>query len=106
MGKMGERLMVHPTSVTNAIDRLEEQGLVRRIAHPTDRRATLAEITEEGRRLAVESATAVCATAFGLEDYSDRQSVEVTRLLRRLRVRSGDFQDDAPTHTPHPRENS
>lgn len=26
--KMGERLMVHPTSVTNTIDRLETQGLV------------------------------------------------------------------------------
>lgn len=94
MGKMGQRLMVHPTSVTNAIDRLEEQGLVRRISHPTDRRATLAEITKEGRRVAIESARAVCATAFGFEDYSGRQSAEITQLLRKLRQKSGDFDED------------
>src|SRR4029453_19377505 len=50
MGKMGDRLMLHPTSVTNIIDRLERQGLVDRLAHPTDRRTTLAAITDEGRR--------------------------------------------------------
>ena len=42
LGKMGDRLMLHPTSVTNIVDRLEQQGLVRRIPHPTDRRTTLA----------------------------------------------------------------
>src|SRR4029453_14834694 len=50
MGKMGARLMLPPPSVTNIIDRLERQGLVGRLAHPTDRRTTLAEITDEGRR--------------------------------------------------------
>src|SRR5215475_14037460 len=30
MGKMGKRLMVHPASVTNAITKLEQRGLVRR----------------------------------------------------------------------------
>jgi DNA-binding MarR family transcriptional regulator len=29
------RTQVHPTSVTNAVDRLELAGLVRRTAHPT-----------------------------------------------------------------------
>ena len=51
LGKMGERLMIHPTSVTNIVDRLEAQGLVRRVAHPTDRRTTLCEITDEGREV-------------------------------------------------------
>ena len=36
MGKIGVRLMVHPASVTNAVDRLAAAGLVRRVAHPTD----------------------------------------------------------------------
>ena len=48
LGKMGSRLMVHPTSVTNAIDRLERDGLVRRMPHAGDRRTVLAEITDEG----------------------------------------------------------
>src|SRR5215475_250025 len=44
LGKIGDRLQVHPTSVTNLVDRLERDGLVRREAHETDRRTTLAEI--------------------------------------------------------------
>src|SRR5512132_36997 len=39
LGKMGDRLMLHPTSVTNIIDRLERQELVRRVAHPTGARS-------------------------------------------------------------------
>src|SRR5256714_4180278 len=46
LGKMGERLMIHPTSVTNIVDRLELQGFLRRVAQPTDRRTTLAESTD------------------------------------------------------------
>ena len=31
LNKIGARLQVHPTSVTNAVDRLEEQGLIKRV---------------------------------------------------------------------------
>src|SRR5699024_3032004 len=51
LGKIGERLMVHPTSVTNTIDRLEGQGLVLRRPNPSDGRGVLAEITDEGREI-------------------------------------------------------
>jgi DNA-binding MarR family transcriptional regulator len=93
LGKMGDRLMVHPTSVTNTVNRLESQGLVRRVAHPTDRRTTLAEITPEGRRL-VEKATDVLVEArFGLDSLSDEEATDVTRLIRTLRVAAGDFDE-------------
>src|SRR6478752_10455322 len=55
LGKMGERLQVHPTSVTNIVDRLEADGLVRRVDHPTDRRTTLCEITSDGRDLVAKA---------------------------------------------------
>ena len=48
MTRMGALLQVHPTSVTSAVDRLEGQGFVERLPHPTDRRAVLASITEAG----------------------------------------------------------
>jgi DNA-binding MarR family transcriptional regulator len=48
MGKMGERLMVHPASVTNVIDRLEQRGLVERHPSADDRRVVLATITDHG----------------------------------------------------------
>src|SRR6478609_439494 len=57
LGKMGERLQVHPTSVTSIVRRLEAAGLVTRTPHPDDGRAILCEITPEGREL-VERATA------------------------------------------------
>src|SRR6478735_3330251 len=49
LGKLGQRLMVHPTSVTVTVDTLERLGLVERVAHPSDRRQTLAQITDLGR---------------------------------------------------------
>src|SRR3954469_6322452 len=49
LGKMGERLQVHPTSVTSIVDRLEAAGHVVRRRHPEDGRAVLAEITASGR---------------------------------------------------------
>ena len=38
LGKVGDRLQVHPASVTNTVNRLEADGLVERRPHPTDRR--------------------------------------------------------------------
>src|SRR5215471_13815195 len=49
MRLIGERLMVHPTSVTNTIHRLERQQFVVRKPNPSDGRGTLAEITPSGR---------------------------------------------------------
>src|SRR5579863_9661399 len=57
LGKIGARLQVHPASVTNLIDGLERDGLVRRTPHPSDRRTTLATITDAGRARA-QAATA------------------------------------------------
>src|ERR687893_2591045 len=55
LGKMGDRLQVHRTSVTNTIDGLERSGLVAREPHERDRRTTLAAITDEGRETAARA---------------------------------------------------
>jgi DNA-binding MarR family transcriptional regulator len=93
LGKMGDRLMLHPTSVTNIIDRLEDQGLVRRVPHPTDRRTTLAEITDEGRAITEKATEATSGATLGMGGLSDRELDRLTRLLRKLRVDAGDFPD-------------
>src|SRR5262245_50993929 len=89
LGKMGDRLMLHPTSVTNIVDRLEDQGLVRRVRHPTDRRTTLAEITAEGRQLVEKATEAVSGVALGMGGLPDRDLDDITALLCRLRVDAG-----------------
>jgi DNA-binding MarR family transcriptional regulator len=91
LGKMGERLMIHPTSVTNIVDRLEQQGLVRRVDHPSDRRTTLCEITSEGRALVDEATEAVTAVDLGITGLTGREVEQLTSLLEKLRRDSGDF---------------
>lgn len=91
LGKMGQRLMIHPTSVTNIIDRLEQQGLVRRLPHPTDGRTTLAELTDDGRRLAKRATLAVNDVAFGLGSLSTGDLQQLMRIIRKLRRGVGDF---------------
>lgn len=92
LGKIGARLQVHPTSVTNLIDGLEKRGLARREPHPSDRRATLAAITQPGRAVAEQATAALHEVGFGL-DALDRSELEsVTSLLRRVRAAEGDFE--------------
>jgi DNA-binding MarR family transcriptional regulator len=93
MRVMGERLQLHPTSVTNIVDRLEADGLVKRTPHPTDRRTTLAEITDLGRDQMKAATAAVTAIDFGLRGLTDRQTASLTELLSRVRKAAGDFTD-------------
>ena len=88
---IGERLMVHPTSVTNTINRLEQAKLVIRRPNPADRRGTLAEITDAGREV-VEVATAqLMAAEFGMTGYNASALDAMFGLLENLRVSAGDF---------------
>ncbi len=91
LGKMGDRLMVHPTSVTNAIDRLERDGLVRRVPHAEDRRTVLAEITDEGRRVVSKAADALADIDFGLASLSSDVLGSLDDAIRALRRGAGDF---------------
>ena len=91
LGKMGERLQVHPASVTNTIDRLEADGLVARVPHPSDRRTTLAEITPLGRRTVEKAAAALAAADFGLAELDSSALRTLARTITTLRRRAGDF---------------
>lgn len=93
MRVMGERLQLHPTSVTNIVDRLEADGLVKRLPHPTDRRTTLAEITEAGKQRREEATVAVTEIDFGLRGLTERQIALLTDLLAKVRKAVGDFEE-------------
>lgn len=91
LGKMGDRLMLHQASITNLVDRLEDQGLVRRVPHPTDRRTTLAELTEAGRRTVLEATAAVEEASVGVGELSERDAAQLHRIVRKLRAGATDF---------------
>ncbi len=91
LGKIGERLQVNAASVTNAVDRLEARGLVRRRSNPDDGRGTLAWLTAAGRRTALEATEAMNESLFadlGVDTSSARLLFD---LLADLRRAAGDF---------------
>jgi DNA-binding MarR family transcriptional regulator len=92
LGKMGERLQVHRTSVTNTIDGLERLGYVERMPHPDDRRATLAAITARGRQVAEEATRVLNAKLFGTAPLSEADVRSLTEILAQVRVDAGDFE--------------
>lgn len=89
LGKMGERLMVHPTSVTNTIDRLTRDGYVVRVPHPTDRRTVLAEITGAGREVVDKATVLLVEIEFGMRDLPPALKAQLTQFERGGEVAPG-----------------
>jgi MarR family transcriptional regulator, 2-MHQ and catechol-resistance regulon repressor len=48
--QIGGKILLASGSITYVVDKLEQKGLLRRIACPKDRRVTFAQITEEGKK--------------------------------------------------------
>jgi DNA-binding MarR family transcriptional regulator len=87
---IGSRLMVHPTSVTNAIDRLVAAGYVGRRPNPSDGRGVLAGITAAGRRVVEVATAALEELDFGLTDVPEDERTDLFEILRRVRLGAGD----------------
>ena len=90
MARMGERLQVHPTSVTSTIDRLERDGYVVRSPHPEDRRATLATLAKQGQRVLDEATAALEAIRWGMGEMADDDLAELNMELANVRASAGD----------------
>jgi DNA-binding MarR family transcriptional regulator len=82
---LSDELGVTARNVTSLVDGLEAEGLVRRMPHPTDRRATLVELTpqgfEQGHKLH-ESYREMVAELF--RDLPAPDQRELVRLLEAL----------------------
>lgn len=91
LGKLGDRLQVHPASVTNAVDRLESAGLVSRVPNPRDGRGTLARLTPKGRRLVARVTPLLNESVFAHVGLEQSDLDALFRILQKLRAHSGDF---------------
>jgi len=94
MSKIGQRLMVHPTSVTNIVQRLVRAGLVDRDPNPADGRGMLATITARGREVMEEATRDLVKTGFSLGALTPEEHVQLFTLLRKVRAAAGDFDGD------------
>ncbi|HET6547605.1 MAG TPA: MarR family transcriptional regulator [Solirubrobacter sp.] len=92
LGKMGDRLQVHRTSVTNIIDGLERSGFVTREPHERDRRTTLAAITDRGRETAERATELLNGMRFGTDPLQPPELDVITATLRRLRADADGFE--------------
>jgi DNA-binding MarR family transcriptional regulator len=85
LGQLAERIACVKSNVTQLVDRLEADRLVRRVPDPSDRRSVRAEITPEGRvkfgagLQAVRVAEAELVADLGLDDQA-----QLKDLLSRL----------------------
>ncbi len=86
MSGLSGDLGVTPRNVTALVDALEEEGLVRRKPHPTDRRATVIKMTGRGESTC-EGALSGHAEAVAelFEDLSKEDQRELLRILGTLR---------------------
>ena len=86
MSSISDELGVTRRNVTALVDALEEEDLVRRLPHPTDRRATVIELTDEGGRtmdtLYDEHRRAVAELFVGLSEEERRELLRLLGLLR------------------------
>lgn len=77
MKELSSRLMVTGGNVTGLTDELEREGLVQRVASPTDRRSWIVQLTETGRAsfeaMAVEHELWILELFAGLEPKAVQQ---------------------------------
>lgn len=90
-GKIGERLQVHAASVTNALNRLECDGLIVRRPNPDDGRGVLAGITGAGRRVALTGATTLNRDLFVGLPLADSDLRRLVDALATVRQHFGDW---------------
>lgn len=85
MSALSDELVVSPRNITVLVDALEGDGLARRYAHPTDRRATLVELTSQGvETCRVMYAQHIEAVAEIFTDLSEADQRELFRILNLL----------------------
>jgi MarR family 2-MHQ and catechol resistance regulon transcriptional repressor len=75
------------SNVTQLVDLLEREGLVVRVAHPTDRRVSFAQLTPEGEHVCTTVLPVVLQFMEGaLDGFTIEEKQQLSRLLARMRL--------------------
>jgi DNA-binding MarR family transcriptional regulator len=91
---ISKTLRIPPATVTNIIDRLEDEKLVKRVPHPSDARTTLAVITPRGKRVATDATRDLNAIVYERIGLSEPQRGRLLDLLAVLRASGNEFDVD------------
>jgi MarR family transcriptional regulator, 2-MHQ and catechol-resistance regulon repressor len=92
MQQIGGKILLASGSITYVVDKLEQKGLLRRIACPNDRRVTYAQITEQGKtfieEIFPEHAKQIDTLMSSLSDSEKTLAID---LLKKLGIPAGKF---------------
>jgi DNA-binding MarR family transcriptional regulator len=88
---ISKTLRIPPATVTNLIDRLEDDKLVRRVPHPSDARTTLAEISARGRKVVMDATEDLNSTVYERIGLSEPERGKLIDLLAQLRTSGNEF---------------
>ncbi len=96
MADLASLMLISRSGVTRIVDRLEEAGLVRRESDPSDRRATFAAVTDQGRTLALRTMPIFRqAMRERFAKFLDAEDVAALRRALRKVLEGNDAWDDA-----------
>jgi DNA-binding MarR family transcriptional regulator len=74
-----------PGAMTRMLDRLERRGLVRRVAHPNDRRASNLELTAEGKEVYPRLRASAMKVLNGfLAGFTQQEARQLETFLQRM----------------------
>jgi DNA-binding MarR family transcriptional regulator len=94
---ISKTLRIPPATVTNLIDRLEADRLVRRVPHPSDARTTLAVITARGRKAASDATRDLNSRVYEPIGLSEPKRSRLIDLLAELRANGNEFDVEKST---------
>jgi DNA-binding MarR family transcriptional regulator len=92
LSRLSRQLIVHPTTVSMAVDQLERLGYAERAPDATDGRTTIARVTEAGLRATDAASQALADAKYGLGETSASLAAAATEILRQVR-HEGDSPD-------------
>jgi DNA-binding MarR family transcriptional regulator len=90
MGKISDRLQVHPASVTSAVKRLEREGLIERVTDDADNRVVLAVLQPAGREV-LRPATRAVNSVFESTGLTEADLDDLVDMLNPIRRLAGDI---------------
>ncbi|WHY87890.1 MarR family transcriptional regulator [Neobacillus novalis] len=92
MQQIGGKILLASGSITYVVDKLEQKGLLIRVACPSDRRVTYAQITDEGKKFIQDIFPEHAAQIDRLmSSLTDSEKTEAIDLLKKLGLPAGKF---------------
>jgi MarR family transcriptional regulator, 2-MHQ and catechol-resistance regulon repressor len=92
MQQIGGKILLASGSITYVVDKLEQKGMLKRIACPKDRRVTYAQITEEGKQF-IQDVFPEHAQQIDklMSSLNESEKLEAIDLLKKLGLPAGKF---------------